>query len=378
MKKYDIIIVGAGPIGAYTAYLLADNGFDVCLIDEKREIGKDVICAGVIGKEAFKRYDLPSKSILSRITSATFLSPSKMKLEYDPKEVFAYVVDRKKFDKGILKSAVRVGVDLHLKQRVTNISRKNKNFYSVSTGKRKYQARIVVLATGVDYKLNRVAGLGKPLHFLSGSQIELPISFAKTNIQIHIGAKFAPGSFGWVIPAGANTSRIGLLLNRKSRLWLKKLLEQRLNISAAKLKDDELKTKPIVFGPIKRSVKDNILAVGEVAGQMKTTTGGGIFFGLLCSEIAVDKITKTLRKGIDLSEYEATWRSVLASEFDIGIFLRSIAAKLSDDDIENLFKFVKKNRYWVNLMIPRINFDYHSDVIFFCIKSFSALFKLEK
>lgn len=378
MTKYDVVIIGAGPIGSYTAYLLADKGFAVCLLDEKTEIGKDVICAGVIGKEAFKRFDLPGKSIRSRIDSATFISPSMTKLEYNPKEVFAYIVDREIFDRGILKSAQRVGVDLHLKQRVTSIGKKSSGFYTLFTKKRKYRARVVVLATGINYILNRKAGLGKPPQFLYGSQIELPISFSKSNVEIHIGASFAPGSFGWVIPAGANISRIGILLNRKTKPWLKKMLEHRLNISVAKLRDEELKTKPIAFGPIKPSVKDNILAVGESAGQIKTTTGGGIFFGLLCSEIAVEKITNTLRNGASLSDYETTWRSILASDLDIGIALRKTAAKLSDEDIEKLFRFVKKNRFWVNSLMPRINFDYHSNLVFFCIKSFGALLKLEE
>ncbi len=378
MTKYDIVIVGAGPIGSYTAYLLADKGFDVCLLDEKTEIGKDVICAGVIGKEAFKRFDLPTKSILSRIDSATFLSPTKTKLEYHPEEVFAYIVDREKFDRGLLKSAQHVGVDLHLKQRVTTIEKKSSRYYTVVTSKRKYKTRIIVLATGINYVLNKKAGLGKPSQFLYGSQIELPISFSKSNVEIHIGTSFAPGSFGWVIPAGANTSRIGILLNRKTKPWLKKMLEHRLNISVAKLRDEELKTKPIAFGPVKRSVKNNILAVGEAAGQMKTTTGGGIFFGLICSEIAVEKITDTLRYGVSLSDYETTWRSVLASEIDIGKVMRKIAAKLNDEDLENLFQFVKKNRFWVNFLMPRINFDYHSNVIYFCIKSFGALLKLDE
>lgn len=156
------------------------------------------------------------------------------------------------------------------------------------------------------------------------------------------------------------------------------MLEHRLNISVAKLRDEELKTKPIAFGPIKRSVKDNILAVGEAAGQIKTTTGGGIFFGLLCSEIAVEKITNTLRNSASLSDYETTWRSILASDLDIGVALRKTAAKLSDENIEKLFRFVKKNRFWVNSLMPRINFDYHSNLVFFCIKSFGALLKLEE
>jgi digeranylgeranylglycerophospholipid reductase len=374
MSKYDVIVVGAGPVGSYTAYQLADKGLKVGLLDAKKEIGQDIICAGVISKQAFKRYDLPSKSILSRIDSATFISPSGRRLEYEPREVFAYVVSRNTFDKGILKAAKHVGVDVKLGYRVENILSKS-DYYNVRSAKRQFKTRFVVLATGIDYTLHKKLHLGKPPHFLHGSQVELPISFAASNIQIHIGRDFAPGSFAWVIPAGKNTSRIGLILNRRGKKWLRKMLEQRLNISVRQLNERALRTKPIAYGPVRRSVRDRILTVGEAAGQIKTTTGGGIYFGLLCSEIAVDRIYKALHNGTDLSEYETTWRSALASEFDIGIILRNIAANLSDPDIENLFKFVKKNRYWVNLLVPRIDFDYHSNVIYFCIKGFGALLK---
>ena len=56
---YDVAVVGAGPIGSYTAYQLADRGFDVLLLEEDAEVGEDVICTDVIGTEAFERFDLP-------------------------------------------------------------------------------------------------------------------------------------------------------------------------------------------------------------------------------------------------------------------------------------------------------------------------------
>ena len=374
-KKYDVVVVGAGPVGSYTAYRLADYGLSVCLIDKKKEIGKDVICAGVISKRAFKKFDLPGEAILSRIDSATFFSPSGKRLEYNSNDVFAYVVDRSVFDSGLAKLAKRVGVDVRLNQQVTDIKSSGK-VYTVVSRRRRYQAKAVVLATGVNYDLHKKVGLGRPPRFLYGSQIELPFSFSQTNIQIHINKKFAPGSFGWVIPAGTNNSRVGVVLLRRGKLWLKKMLESCLSFSAGKLNDSEIKIKPIAFGPVRKSIHGKIIALGEAAGQIKTTTGGGIFFGLLCSEIAVEKLVKVIKEHGSLDDYELTWRSVLASEIDIGIRLRRIAGQLNNDEIEALFDFVKKHRFWVDLLIPRIDFDYHSNFIFFCLKSFGSLLKI--
>jgi digeranylgeranylglycerophospholipid reductase len=373
--RYDVVVIGAGPVGSYTAYQLADRGFRVGLIDRKEKIGENVLCAGVISKEAFKRYDLPSESIVARIDAVSFFSPFGQRLEYEPQDVFAYIVDRNLFDRKLFLQAKRCGVDIFLKQKVVDVTGAS-YFYTVKADGKEFSAKTVVIATGVDYQLQNKVGLGSPPSYLYGSQIELPVPTVRDKIEIHIGKDFAPNSFGWVIPYRENTSKIGVILGQKGKKWLKKFVELRLG-ETFEIETDDIQTKPIAYGAIERSTNGCIIAVGEAAGQVKTTTGGGIFYGLLCSEIAVDKLTKTLRDGYNLSEYEITWRSALASELDIGMNLRSIAEKLGDEEIENLFSFVKQNKFWVELLVPRINFDYHSNFIFYCLKSFGQLLGLK-
>jgi len=374
MTRFDVIVVGAGPVGSYTAYQLADRGFSVCVLEQKRAAGQDIICAGVVSKAAFKRYDLPSTSILTRINAVSFVSPLGRRLEYQPDEIIAYVVDREDFDTNLLKMAKKFGAQVRMNQRVHKIIEQS-NTYTVHTDRKQYRAKAVVLATGVQNDLAQQAGLSKPQKYLYGTQVEFPYACRRSHIEIHLGQTFVPGSFGWVIPSRTGQARVGTIIHRRGKTYLKKMLISRLEV-ALKNVEPFLKTKRIAYGPVKRSVRGNVLSVGESAGQIKTTTGGGIFYGFLCSEIAVEKLINTLKQGKSLRDYEITWRSALASELDIGIRLRTIAEQMSDDDIENLFTFVKKNRFWVELLVPRINFDYHSNVIFFCIKSFGALLKL--
>ncbi|UCF70100.1 MAG: NAD(P)/FAD-dependent oxidoreductase [candidate division WOR-3 bacterium] len=375
-NKFDIVVVGAGPVGSYLSCLLAQNGFEVGLIEKKKKIGEGAICAGVIGKKAFDRYELPVDSIVSKIDSVSFFSPSGQRLEYTPEEVFAYIVDRDALDRRLFLKARKAGVETHLNQRVNDISGVSQ-FYSVRCGSTTYRAKAVVIATGIDYRLHAKVGFGRPRGFLYGSQIELPVSRAQSRIEVHIGCDFAPGSFGWLVPYRAHKARIGVLLSQRGKKWLMKLIAQRLG-SADPVDVSKIQQKPIAYGPIDNSVQGGILAVGEAAGQVKTTTGGGIHYGLLCAEIAADRLRRTLKQGYSLHNYDVTWRSALAAELDIGMNLRSIAGKLKDHDLDNLFTFVKQNRFWVELLVPRIDFDFHSDVIYFCMKSFGQLLGLKE
>jgi len=367
MKAYDIIVIGAGPIGSYTAYQLADRGFDVCLLDKKSKAGADVVCSGIISTQAFKRYELPFDSILTKLDSFTFISPKLQRLEYSQAEPFAYAVDRRIFDRDVFKMAKNRGVETHLRSPVTKIE-EYQQYCNVYVNRKKYQSKVVIIATGNNYRLQTILGMGKVPKFLYGYQVELsmPVSSRSTAL-IHLGNDIAPGSFGWVIPIRPNYARVGVLTEYKSRKWLINLIRQRIGVEFG---IEQLKARPIACGLVKKTVRKRILSVGEAAGQVKTTTGGGVYYGLLCSEIAVDKITRALRSGFSLADYETTWRSVLVAEIRIGLKLRKIAATLKDEQIDNMFSFVKRNRYWIQLLLPRINFDYHSNMLSFCIETF--------
>lgn len=378
MLKYDVIIIGAGPIGSYTAFRLAERGLSVAILEKNSDNGLNAICSGVIGKAAYKKYNLPREAILTEIDSFNFVSPEGQRLEYLHPETLAFVVDRRLFDKALLNRARSKGAVVHFLHEVRELEPRPHDVL-VRTKYYEYQARAVVLATGISHHLHKMAGLDEPQAYLYGSQVEIPFISQSRSVEIHLGKKFAPGSFGWVIPINNRVSRIGVVVDQKGTGWLKKMLEERI---CPRMSHRPLQTrifvKPIVHGPLKKSVEGRVMAVGEAAGQVKTTTGGCISFGLLCSEILVDKLEKTLDNENRLQEYDLEWHSTLMPELNIGFDVRRIAQKMTDENLERFFSFIKKNRYWVDALVSRVNFDRHSDLLYYCMESFKFLMKLKK
>jgi len=375
MKNYyDVVVIGGGPIGSYTAQKLAQKGFNVCILEQKKVIGSGVVCTGIISKESFECYGLPDESIQTRINSFLFISPKNQELKYIHPDTFAYVVDREIFDRKLSEKAQNSGVKYLLGVRVKSVEELGKHYKVCANGKY-WQAKSVVIATGVDYKLQKNLELGKPQRFLYGSQIELPIEADNTNIEIYVSQHYTPGSFAWIVPSHKKRARVGMILEKNGRVYLERFIKNRLRIDNYTDFEHQIAVKPIAYGPIKKSATGRIIVVGEAAGQVKTTTGGGIFMGLLCADIAVEKLGKALKKGVALDDYDITWRTALLSELEIGKKVRQVASRLNDRAIERLFTFIKHNQFWVSLLTPKINFDYHSDLLYYCLKGFSFLLK---
>jgi flavin-dependent dehydrogenase len=186
--------------------------------------------------------------------------------------------------------------------------------------------------------------------------------------SVYFGRDVAPGGFAWVVPSAPGKARVGLVSSSDAAAHFE-LLRERLGWP--ELESGEPKYKAIAQGAVAKSVSDRVLVLGEAAGQVKTTTGGGVFFGLACSRIAAEAVRGAFRSGdfsaAGLSAYESGWRSLLRREIRVGEAARRILTGLSDAKLDRLFDLAR-NDGMIPIVRDRGNFDWHSDLILALLK----------
>ena len=338
-SKYDVIVVGAGPVGIYASTKLAEAGFGVLVIEEDAQIGKPRFCTGLISKEAFDQFSLPEDAIEEEFSFATIFSPSGLKLRLKSKSP-VYATDRTAFDQGLYRRAKEAGVKFLLSCRCLAL-KVNNDFaearVALDASEKTIRADMIILATGIKYSLHKFVGLTLPPDFLDCSQVQTA-GRPMEGIEIYLGNSIAPRSFAWVVPLKKNELRIGMSTYQNSASFLKTLLKK-LSLKG----DFNIMRRPIPLGTIKNTFTDRVLAVGDAAGQVKPTTGGGIYFGLLCADLAAKTIIDAFKAG-DFSKkflrrYEINWKKRIEFDLTMGLYLRKLIADFSDEQIEKLIQF---------------------------------------
>jgi len=71
-----------------------------------------------------------------------------------------------------------------------------------------------------------------------------------------------------------------------------------------------------VSGPIRETVRENVLAVGDAAGHVVASNGGGIAIAMICGRIAGLVAADHLLQGKPLAAYERVWRSAVGRELE--------------------------------------------------------------
>jgi geranylgeranyl reductase family protein len=378
MKKADVIVVGAGPSGLRTAARLARAGLDVRVHEKKACVGAGVVCTGIVGREVFDDFGLDRGAVVAEMRTVRLVSPSGTELVYTHPRPFACVVDREKFDGGLAAEAEAAGATVACGAAVEDISVGPDGVEiavrDAEGGVRRESAAVAVLATGVDFGLQKKLGLSAPREFLKGAQVECSFPGAGTT-TLFFGRDVAPGAFAWSVPSGPGRARVGVLTHRDARACLRGLIERHLGGPGLR-EEGPVRSRPVAQGLLDRTFGDRVLAVGEAAGQTKTTTGGGISYGLACADLAAEAILECFGRSsfgpASLSGYERRWKGLLRKEILIGQTTRRMCARLSDGRMESLFQLARTDGI-VPIIRATADFDRHSGLIFALLERLSFM-----
>jgi len=369
LETRDVIVVGAGPAGNYAAYCLARLGYDVLVLEEHQRVGEPVNCSGLIGAEAFERYDLPRRSILRGFDRARFVSPGGCEAVVSAHRTVAYVVDRGEFDRSLAEQAHAAGATYRLGSRCVGISQVDWGVKATVSeaggGVLELGARAAILGTGVRYGVLQALGGSRPGRFLNTAQAELAMRDVN-EVEVYLGREISPGSFAWAIPVDGQRVKLGVCNHGRALTWMERLLGHPRVQDRLLGGRPEIKTKPIPISPAPRTYFDRMLLVGDVAGQVKPTTAGGIYYGIVCAGLAAETLDEALKRGSlgerSLAGYERRWRRAIGRELRVGSYFRRLGGRLSDRQIDGLVRAYREPEFR-ELVRRTADFERHSRFI---------------
>src|SRR5262249_80188 len=288
-------------------------------------------------------------------------------------ETEAIVIDRKVFDAALGDRAVRAGATLQVGERITTIRVTDDRVWLSTSDERRIGARTCVLACGANSALQERVGVGTAVMHLQSAQIEVPAADPK-HVEVHFGNNVAPKGFAWAVPVTRghrSFARIGLMCERDARDYFDQFLTQigprwKTGTPACLGAGVPPRIKMLPIGPIARTYAPRVLAIGDAAGLVKATTGGGIYYSILSASLAAETLSEAFSQGdfsaASLSTYEERWRAVLGQEFSAQMKLRRIANRLTDQEIDALFELARTDGI-MPLVRKTARFNRHRELI---------------
>lgn len=370
----DVAIIGGGPGGLSAARHLAAGGWSVTVFEEHSQVGMPVHCTGVLAEDVVRNLNVSADVVLNGLSTVRFVAPAGHSFDYTTTTTEAVVIDRGAFDGALAESAAAAGAEVVRGRRVIGVEAVANGVQVTFANAEAIRARAVVLACGANYTFQKRLGLGLPSTFLQSAQLELPVD-RPGEVEIHFGSEIAPKGFAWAVPVrrpAGNFARIGLMADGDAGMYFSRMLErvrERWGVTADGIEAPRRRMLPL--GSVGRSYADRVVAVGDAAGLVKPTTGGGIYYSVVSGEIAAEVLGLHLADG-DLSagalrEYERRWRARFQSEFSAQLALRFVAQRMRDADIDALFALATTDGI-LPIIRQTARFNRHRDFILALLK----------
>lgn len=349
-SDFDVVVVGAGPAGGMAALTAARFGLRTALVEEHATVGSPAHCSGKLQLHAFREFELPDHLILNTLQAGAFYAPNGAVARVRRPTPDSHVVDRAEFDRWLAGEALAAGAELIQGTRVRMAERLNGTMRV--TGERNSKmfssrAPVIIDAEGARPVLPGTLGVTLPRRFVFGLQYQMTdVDLEEEDCpEIYLGNTISPGFFAWMMPIGNRRARVGLCVDPRLAghapiHYLDRVMQEH-PVASKRLKHAKIVRKlagPIpVLGARRPTVIDGMLLVGDAAGQVKATTGGGIYFSLIAGRLAAQAATRHIGGDLNaLHDYERRWRCRFGRELKVTAFARATLNRMTDDEISTL------------------------------------------
>ena len=347
--NFDVVVVGGGPAGSSAARIAAENECTVALVEKEKEIAETVRTSGVTWISDIKKFKIP-EDCYNSIKKFSFCSP-KNSVTISDNVAKAAVLDVRKTYRFLANRAQSSGAKIFTN---TNVSEVLKNLDGKCVGviaKSKdrhiqFNAKVIIDASGfasvVAKELGHVEQWKK---FGVGAEFEVKTEeLEHDNWWLMVGQKYSPAGYAWIFPTSKNTARVGVGIGKPdSEVDPTVRLNEFIDKKIAPIKDlGKIEKIEFHYGLIpneglsRKTVYDNLILVGDSAGQANPLVLEGIRYAIRFGEVA-GKVAASAIKNGDTSErslipYEKEWRKAIESKINSAIKVQNRWVGLTDEE----------------------------------------------
>jgi len=186
--------------------------------------------------------------------------------------------------------------------------------------------------------------------------------------EVYFLSDFAPGAFAWLVPVDERRVRLGVLSPSSAARLAERFLERPEVRRRLRQRPDRIAQRPVPVALSRRMFAERVLVVGDAAGQVKPTTGGGLYLGAMGAEATVRALCDALAKddlsARALSDYDARWRATFGAELRRGGVARGVYSRLSARQVDGIIDMAERTHVAEKLLTsPSFSFDRHSGAL---------------
>ncbi len=326
-----VAIIGAGPAGSYTAFLLARSGYDTTIYEEHLEPGLPIQCTGILTADLKKYIDLSEEYIVNRMQAVEVFSPAGYIFTVKNDDI---IVCRRKFDNFILKKAISAGAKIETCCKFIGYDKEKKKVIvnKLSNNKKKkcfYEADILIGADGPNSRVSKIINeqvLKKyPTTMYFGAQATVKGNFQANTYQVYLGT-VCPKFFAWVVPENECYARVGLATKESPNKYFNAFMEK-----LGYFENDITAMQGGLIPCYNQHIsvqKGDIYLIGDAATIIKSTTGGGIIPHLEAGLTLV----QCIKQNKDFNKELKRKRLMLH------LFMRRFLDQFSDEEYDDLIK----------------------------------------